>query len=102
MSSPQPVAPDPVKEASRSASECALAGIFPRGALVWIIDEQYETNGPVWRVTLVCQGMQGRWMRRRYRYDIPSGTLHYTGETPISDAELTAARRGGHRLVITR
>ena len=98
MSSPSPVVPAQ-DEASRAESDRLLAGIFAPGSLVWIVDEQYERDGPVWRVTLVCQGLQGRWMRRRYRYDIPSGTLHYAGETPLGEGELAVARRTGRRLL---
>jgi hypothetical protein len=38
------------------------------------------------------------WRRRRYRYDIPSNTLHFTGETTVSDSELAVARSTGRRL----
>ncbi len=93
----QPPAPT-ADRASLSACEARLRTIFPPEALVWITDEQYDTNGPVWRVTLLCLGEDGRWWRRRYRYDIPSDTLHFAGETPATDAELAAARRTGRRL----
>lgn len=85
-------------ETSRAARDEVLRGIFPPRALVWIVEEQFVQNGPTWQVTLVCQGLQGRWMRRRYRYDIPSGTLHFTGEEPISEADLAMARRSGRKL----
>lgn len=84
--------------ASRTAAEQRLRGIFAPGSLVWIIDEQFDSNGPVWQVTLACQGEASSWWRRRYRYDIPSDTLHFTGATPLSDAELRAARTSGRRL----
>jgi hypothetical protein len=84
--------------ASRAASEQRLRAIFTPGSLVWITDEQYDSNGPVWRVTMIGQGEAGRWWRRRYRYDIPSDTLHFGGEEPASDAALLAARTSGRRL----
>lgn len=87
------------------ADRSALAGcdarlrtIFSPDTVVWITDEQYDGNGPVWRVTLICQSDMGRWRRRRYRYDIPSDTLHFAGEQPVSDGELLAARASGRRL----
>jgi hypothetical protein len=93
-SSSQPAAsPDSLVACAR-----ALAGIFSQGDMVWITEEVYEANGPQWRVTMVCPGERGGWLRRRYHYDIPSGTLHFTGETPASDADLAAARRGGRRI----
>jgi hypothetical protein len=86
-------------EDGRAARDAALRTVFEPGTLVWIVDEQLEPVGPTWRVTLVYQGaLQGRWMRRAYRYDIPSGTLHFGGEQPIGEAELAAARRGGRRF----
>lgn len=85
-------------QASLDAGRARLRTIFARDALVWITDEQFDSNGPVWRITLVCQGDMGQWHRRRYRYDIPSDTLHFAGEQPISDGELRAARTGGRPL----
>lgn len=82
----------------RAASDARLRTVFGAGALIWIIDEQYDPIGPVWRVDLVCQAEMGRWMQRRYRYDIPSDTLHFAGELPVTDSQLLAARRGGRRL----
>lgn len=82
----------------RAASEARLRTVFQGNQLVWITDEQFEPNGPMWRVSLVYQSDMGRWMRRRYRYDIPSDTLHFAGEQPITDSELMAARRNGRRL----
>lgn len=96
MSSAQ-IAPSE-QQTIQAACDTRLRTVFNDGGLVWITDEQYDPVGPVWRVNLVCQGPQGRWMRRRYRYDIPSDTLHFAGEQPIGDAELLAARRGGRRL----
>jgi hypothetical protein len=94
MSSPQPA------YSSESLAACAIviAGIFTEGDAVWITEEFYEANGPQWRVTLVCPGERGGWAHRRYRYDIPSGTLYFTGATPAGDVDLAAARRAGRRL----
>jgi len=90
---------DSALEMSKAARDEVLRTVFPPRTLVWITDEQYDQIGPIWSVTLVYQGaMQGRWMRRRYRYDIPSGTLHFTGEEPIDEAEAAAARRTGRKF----
>jgi hypothetical protein len=96
MSSPQTVAND----SQESLDTCVriVAGIFHRDDTVWITEAVYEANGPVWRVTLICPGDRGGWARRRYRFDIPSQTLHFTGSTPAGDDELAAARRSGRRL----
>lgn len=96
MSSPQPIT-DASPE-SLAACMRALAVIFHDDEMIWITDEEYETNGPQWRVTLMCSGERGSWSRRRYRYDIPSGTLHFAGATPAGEADLAAARRSGQRL----
>jgi hypothetical protein len=82
----------------KAACDVRLRTIFPSGALVWIINEQYEPIGPLWCVNLLCQVEMGRWMHRRYRYDIPSDTLQFAGEQPITDGQLLAARRGGKLL----
>jgi hypothetical protein len=87
-----------VDRASLAGCEARLRTVFSPAALVWITDEQYEQNGPTWRVTLVYQSEMGLWRRRRYRYDIPSDTLHFAGEMPVSDSELAAARAAGRRL----
>lgn len=87
-----------VDRASLAGCDARLRTVFSPDTVVWITDEQYDSNGPVWRVTLICQSDMGRWRRRRYRYDIPSDTLHFAGEQPITDAELLAARARGRRL----
>jgi hypothetical protein len=84
--------------ASLAGCEARLRTVFSPDTVVWITDEQYEQNGPTWRVTLVYQSEMGLWRRRRYRYDIPSDTLHFGGEMPVSDSELAAARANGRRL----
>jgi hypothetical protein len=83
---------------SRRHRDAALAHTFRSGELVWLVNEQYVADGPTWRVTLVRQGPQGRWMRQRYRYDIPSQVLYFVGEQPITDAELSASRLAGRPL----
>lgn len=90
--------PSDVDRASLAGCEARLHTVFAPGSLVWVTDTQYDSNGPVWRVTLVCQSSMGQWHRRRYRYDIPSDTLHFAGEQPIDDAELLTARSKGRRL----
>ncbi len=96
MSIPQPIADD----AQESMEACArlLTKVFQPGAMVWITEAVYEANGPTWRVTLICPGDRGGWARRRYRYDIPSETLHFSGATPAGEDELAAARRSGRRI----
>lgn len=93
--------PQPVSEAAEESLEPCfqlLARIFQAGDKVWITETEYVENGPTWRVTLICPGDRGGWARRRYRYDIPSGTLHFAGTTPAGDDEVAAARRSGRRL----
>lgn len=96
MSIPQPAA----EESQESLEACAqlLARLFQSGDKVWITEAVYQENGPTWQVTLICPGDRGGWARRRYRYDIPSGTLHFAGTTPAGDDEVAAARRSGRRL----
>jgi hypothetical protein len=63
-----------------------------------MLDEEYQTIGPTWQFDLVRQGVQGRWMMQRYRYDIPSGTLHFTGEYAIDDETFVVARQRGKQI----
>ncbi|NTV62540.1 MAG: hypothetical protein HGA65_03245 [Oscillochloris sp.] len=86
--------------AQQSLDACArlLAAIFQPGEQVWICEAAYEINEPIWRVTLLCPGERGVWVFRRYRYDIPSGTLHFTGMMPAGEADLAVARRSGRPL----
>lgn len=86
------------RQTIKAACDVRLRTIFQGSALVWIVEELYEPIGPIWRVTLLCQAAMGRWMQRRYRYDIPSDTLQFAGEQPATDNELLAARRSGRRL----
>ena len=76
----------------------ALQVLFPVPALIWVAETVYERVGPVWRVTLVRRDERGDWRAMRYRYDIPSGTLHFAGDMP-APAELAAAARHSGRLL---
>lgn len=82
----------------RARRDQVLARIFRPGELVLLIDERYEPHGPTWLVVLLRQGEQGRWMRQRYRYDVPSQVLYFAGEQPVSAAEFEQARKSG-RLI---
>ncbi|NTW98208.1 MAG: hypothetical protein HGB28_06645, partial [Oscillochloris sp.] len=93
---PQPVADD--TQESLDACASLLASVFQPDERVWITEAVYESNGPVWRVTLLCPGERSGWARRRYRYDIPSGTLHFAGAEPAGDDDLAAARRSGRQI----
>lgn len=85
-------------QASLEACVRLLATILQPGEQAWISEAAYETNGPVWRVTLLCPGERGTWAFRRYRYDIPSGTLHFAGMMPAGDADLAVAHRTGRPI----
>lgn len=89
---------DAAPEAARAACRERLRTVFTTHQPVFIVDESYDHHGPVWRVTLVYQDTTGRWFRRRYRYDIPSDTLHFAGEQPLKADEALTARRVGRRL----
>lgn len=73
----------------------ALATMFRENELVWLVGEQYEPVGGFWSVDVVRQGLQGRWMRQRYRYDQYTGVIYFLGERPASDEELASLRHSG-------
>ncbi len=96
MTTQQP--PSSAERASLAGCDARLRTVFSPEIAVWITDEQYDLNGPVWRVTLVHQAEDGSWWRRRYRYDIPSDTLHFAGQEPLAEGEARAVRAAGRRL----
>ncbi len=96
MSVQQPTAP--AATAALAACWQRLRTVFAGHSPVFIVDERFDPIGPLWRVMVVYQGALGRWYRRHYRYDIPSDTLYFAGEQPVTDDELRAARRAGKRL----
>lgn len=73
----------------------ALRDMFRPDELVWLVDEQFKPVDTTWRVDMVRQGLQGAWMRQRFRYDVPSGVIYFLGERPLSEAELATVRRTG-------
>lgn len=86
-------------EASRPDLERVLTVVLAGIAPIWVVEEQYvAVSEPVWRITLALPGMQGRWALRRYRYDVPSRTLHFAGEQPLGEADLTGIRRTARRI----
>lgn len=93
--SSQPATAD--QRAARAAYEQLLRKLLV-DITFWIVDEQFDPSEPAWRVNLIFQGDQGRWSQRRYRYDIPSDTIYFAGEQPLSDADGTVLRRRGRRL----
>ncbi|MCG8351637.1 MAG: hypothetical protein MI924_28045 [Chloroflexales bacterium] len=90
---------DPAPKVQRDQ---ALTAMFKPNELVWIVDESYNPVDTTWRVDLVRQGLQGVWMRQRYRYDTPSGVIYFVGEKPINETELAAARRMGRQIGRTK
>lgn len=72
-----------------------LAAAFKPHELVWLVDERYVSIDESWLVDVVRRGEEGRWMRQRYRYDVPSSVIYFLGERPVSDEELTGLRRSG-------
>lgn len=85
----------PTPEAGRAEARSRLAATFRQGERVWLLSEQYgqEQGTSVWVIDILIQGSNGRWMRRRYRFDEQAHVLHFLGEHALNDAEFRAARR---------
>lgn len=99
MSSPPPTPPEWGPEASRRDLDRVLAIVLANVTPIWIVEDQYDAaSGPAWRITLMLPGPQGQWAQRGYRYDVPSRTLHFIGEQPVSEAALSAVRRTARRI----
>ncbi len=84
--------------AALEACHKRLRVVFEPDQPVFITEEVYDPVAPLWRVTLVYRDAHGAWRRRRYRYDIPSDTLYFAGEQPLSSDDVRAARRSGRPL----
>lgn len=92
----------PGREEGRRGAQRRLSQILRDGELVWVLEESYDPRIPGWRVDLLRQGTNGRWVRQRYRYDQAADVLYFLGESALSDAEFRAARVGGTRFVPDR
>jgi hypothetical protein len=87
-------------EASRPDLERVLAVVLAGVKPIWVVEDAYNGgNEPAWRITLALPAPQGQWALRRYRYDVPSRTLHFIGEQPLSEAALAEIRRTARRMV---
>lgn len=76
----------------------AIARMFRADESIWLLSDAYDALHAVWHVHLLCQGQQGRWMRRRYHYDVATGVIFFMGERPVADEELRPLRRSARRL----
>lgn len=70
-----------------------MAQTFRVDELVWIASEQYDDHAVAWSIDVVRQGAEGRWMRRRYRYDVMAAVLYFLGESALDPATFRALRR---------
>jgi hypothetical protein len=78
--------------------ERALAHLLRSGEAVWLVEQRYEAPTSSWIVGIVRQGSQGRWVRRRYRYDSIVDVLFFLGERQLSDRELASAQAAGKQV----
>lgn len=61
--------------------------VYP-GEPAWLLKEEINTGDEVVYLTVVSR-WEGRWMRRRYTYDVVGEVLHFRGELPVSHDERT-------------
>jgi len=83
----------PTPEEGLVEAKRRLAQTFRRSELVWLVEERYDPTTPAWNIDVMRQGMNGRWVRQRFRFDEQAQVLYYMGEMPLSDAEFRAARK---------
>jgi hypothetical protein len=43
----------------------------------------------------VSRSKEGYWMRKRYRYEVPTRVLYFMGQRPLSEEEFAQVRREG-------
>jgi|HigsolmetaAR206D_1030411.scaffolds.fasta_scaffold15944_1 hypothetical protein len=87
-----------VKETEEVGSDLAsareaLAQIFKHGETIWLVEQSFDEARSSWFFVVVRRGPQARWVRQRYRYDSADRVLFFLGERPVSDQELSEARR---------
>jgi len=72
-----------------------IATMFKPNERVWIVDEHYFPDSTIWRIDLVSRSKEGYWMRKRYRYEVPTRVLYFMGQRPLSEEEFATVRREG-------
>lgn len=63
-----------------------LRRVVHQGEPIWLLKEEINPQDEVIYLTVVSR-WEGRWMRRRYTYDVVGDVLHFRGELPISHDE---------------
>lgn len=86
---------DPAVKGERDQTLCQM---FRDNELVWLAEEAFNPVENTWRVDLVRLIKDGRWMRKRYQYDVQTRVVYFFGEEPVSDEQLSSLRRSGTLL----
>lgn len=81
-----------------TAALAALRVLFPATEPIWVTETSYERVGPIWCVMLLRRDERGDWRLLRYRFDIPSGTLNFSGDMPAPADRVTDIRQQGRLL----
>lgn len=87
------IAEPPAPADSLNDARRLMARTFRADELVWIAAERYDEPAAAWLIDVVRQGAEGRWMRQRYRFDIPAAVLYFMGESALDPAAFRALRR---------
>lgn len=82
----------------RAARNRTFATMFRPDETIWLVREELDPEGPVWRLDFLRQGKQGEWLYHRYSYDIPTRVVYFRGTRPVATDELTRLRRQGTRF----
>lgn len=90
---------DDAEEAeARALRDQTLAKLFRANEMVWLLREEFDPVGPIWRVDFLRPGPQGTWLYQRYAYDIPTSVAYFRGERAVDENELRTLRRQGKRF----
>ncbi len=82
----------------RAARDRTVATMFRPDETIWLVREELDPEGPVWRLDFLRRGAQGEWLYQRYSYDIPTRVVYFRGARPVATDELTRLRRHGTRF----
>lgn len=80
-------------EAVLEQRDRTLATLFKPGELVLQVGETYDPVMHTWTIDIVRMGIQGRWMRQRYTYDVARAIVYFFGESSLSEEAFGALRR---------
>lgn len=98
MSTVDPSAQETASERDRTARDERILAMLKPGEQIWLLEEHYDPEQETWRIDILRQESQGKWLRQRYRYDTINRNVYYAGSRPVPTSDLAQLRRNGKRM----